>query len=88
MTGTTTREQLAAHVATHIGAITDDTGAMTCPKCGGDFGPTMTIESLAVYENGFLPGYPLLMGVCLDCGHHTEPPTDFGVDDTDLTARP
>lgn len=66
--------ELQARVAAHIGAASVDAeGRMTCPKCGGDFGPNDTWRSLAVYEDGFLPGAPLLVGVCLDCEHTTEP---------------
>lgn len=69
------REDLQARVATHIGAkeLLPD-GTMRCPACGRlDFGPTMTLDALAVYEGGYLPGAPLLAGACLDCGHITEP---------------
>lgn len=65
---------LTERVAAHIGAasLTPD-GRMTCPECGGDFGPTRPIHALSVYELGYLPGSPLLAGVCLDCGHITDP---------------
>lgn len=54
---------------------------MTCPRCAGDFGPTMAVYELAVFEDGYLPGAPLLRGVCLDCGYASapagrEPPDD------------
>lgn len=65
---------LAERVAEHIGAASlKPDGQMTCPRCGGDFGPTRCLEALTVYELGYLPGAPLLAGVCLDCGHVTEP---------------
>lgn len=62
-----------ARIAKHIGATLTDDDEMACPECGGDFGPTMTREDLATFEPGCLPGAPLLAGVCLDCGHITEP---------------
>ncbi|WP_188197578.1 hypothetical protein [Nonomuraea sp. SYSU D8015] len=70
-------EDLRARVAVHIGAaelLPDE--RMRCPACGGDdFGPTSSVYELAVYKEGYLPGVPLLAGVCLedDCGHVTEP---------------
>lgn len=70
-----TRKALAAAVAEHIGAseLTPN-GLMRCPNCGGtDFGPTMTLGDLSVYVDGYLPGAPLLAGVCLDCHHITNP---------------
>lgn len=46
---------------------------MPCPACGGDYGPTKPLSALTTYQDGYLPGAPLLVGVCLDCGHVTEP---------------
>lgn len=67
-------------VARHIGAVIDANADIRCPNCGGtDFGPDVDLASLAVYEDDFLPGAPLLHGVCLDCGHITAPKTDWGV---------
>ena len=63
------RERVAAHLCT---AVTDD--GMTCPQCGGDYGPTMSLDDLATFEDGYLPPAPLLAGVCLDCGYIYEPP--------------
>lgn len=65
---------LEARVAAHLGAtLLDDGGGMQCPRCGGDYGPTMSLEDLATYEDGYLPAAPLLVGVCLDCRHIHEP---------------
>lgn len=64
---------LAERVAHHVGAHLGDDGRMRCPVCGGDFGPTIPLGALAAYELGYLPGAPLLAGVCLDCGHVSEP---------------
>lgn len=68
---------LLARVSVHIGAagVTAD-GHMLCPSCGvADFGPTVPLNTLAVFENGFLPRAPLVAGVCLTCGHVFEPTT-------------
>ncbi|WP_031172564.1 hypothetical protein [Streptosporangium roseum] len=67
--------ELRARVAAHIGAaaLLED-GRMRCPACGGDdFGPTACLQQLACYEATYLPGAPLLAGLCWDCNHITEP---------------
>jgi len=76
----TNLDTLRVAVAAHIGAAEVlPNGLMRCPNCGGtDFGPTMSLADLAVYEDGYLPGAPLLAGVCLDCHHITEP-TAFNI---------
>jgi hypothetical protein len=61
------------NVAVHLGTTLSSTGEMPCPKCEGDFGPTIPLYALGVYQLGYLPGAPLLLGVCLDCDHITEP---------------
>lgn len=63
---------LLERTAEHIGATLKD-GTMCCPECGGDFGPSIPLTDLATYELGYLPGAPLLVGVCLDCGYVVEP---------------
>lgn len=71
---------LFARVALHIGAAgVDHDNVMQCPACKRwDFGPTMTLADLAVYADGYLPGAPLLRGVCLDCEHATDPVGQVG----------
>lgn len=64
---------LVERVAHHLGAAVRPDGRMWCPACGGDFGPTVPLSALALYELGYLPAAPLLAGVCLDCGHITNP---------------
>lgn len=65
---------LLHRVARHIGAAEVVAGQMRCPRCAGlDFGPTEPLATLGYYERGYLPGAPLLVGVCLDCGYITEP---------------
>lgn len=67
-------DDLAVRVARHIGAAgIDEAGRMTCPRCAGDFGPTMALFELAVFEDGYLPGAPLLRGVCFDCEYASTP---------------
>jgi hypothetical protein len=68
-----TERRLAERVAAHIGTHLTGDGRMPCPECGGDYGPNATLADLAVYENGYLPGAPLLVGVCLDCEHMVSP---------------
>lgn len=66
---------LRLRVAAHIGAseLLDD-GRMRCPACAAlDFGPTASMEALAHYRDGYLPGAPLLAGVCMSCEHTTSP---------------
>lgn len=83
------RADLVQRVAAHIGAASvDDDERMACPGCGGDYGPTMTIDALSVYELGYLPGTPLLVGVCLDCGHIVEPAAVVVADDIDELIAP
>jgi hypothetical protein len=74
-TAATTEGQvrLAEQVARHLGTTLID-GVMPCPVCGGDYGPTVPLSDLAYYELSYLPGAPLLVGVCLDCSHVHEPP--------------
>lgn len=64
---------LIERVAEHIGAAQVVEDKMKCPECGGDFGPTLSLGNLSYYTDGYLPGAPLLMGVCLDCDHTTKP---------------
>lgn len=86
MTATTisTRSCLADRVARHLGTTVTHAGTMPCPACGGDYGPTIPLHLLSGYQLGYLPGAPVLVGVCLDCEHihrpaaaytdtHTEP---------------
>lgn len=65
--------EFVERVAHHLGAAVGSDGRMRCPHCGGDFGPTVALFALARYELGDLPSPPLLVGVCLDCGHVTHP---------------
>lgn len=64
---------VAERVARHLGTILTSTGRMPCPACGGDYGPTLALHELETFELGYLPGSPLLAGVCLDCEHIVEP---------------
>ena len=67
-------DDLAVRVARHIGAAgIDEAGRMACPRCAGDFGPTMALPELAVFEDGYLPGVPLLRGVCFGCEYASAP---------------
>lgn len=70
---TTGHPHLAERVAHHLGTTLTNTGVMPCPSCGGDYGPTIPLYVLTRYELGYLPGAPLLAGVCLDCGHVHQP---------------
>lgn len=63
------RERVAEYLEAKLGP--DE--RMPCPACGGDYGPTMTLSDLSTFEDGYLPPAPLLVGVCLDCGHVVEP---------------
>lgn len=74
-------EELRARVARHIGAteVLPD-GRMRCPSCGGlDFGPTLSMYSLRFYTDDYLPGGPLLVGVCMDCEHTVVPSREGGL---------
>lgn len=64
---------LAARVASHLATTLTPDGRMCCPACGGDYGPTIPLYCLALYELDYLPGAPLLLGVCLDCPFVHEP---------------
>jgi len=63
------RDELRARVAARLGAasLDPDTGAMACPRCRGHYGPNDTLEALSVYAETYLPGYPLLVGICMGC---------------------
>lgn len=71
---------LPRRVADHIGATIDgDYGR--CPACGSDdYGPNESVAGLDIYLDGYLPGAPTLVGVCLACDHIVEPAPNWGHD--------